>query len=260
MGTSFADRLRMVIGNQKPTPWAQARGISGTTIHDWLVKGMKPYPKSLDKLVTTTGIPARWWLSGEAPPPSPDTSLMAEGEGRGLAAGASNDQGWGDGLSGVSYRMMDAGSGAQAYAGQAALGEYVSVPYYSLAATVETGGPKPEPAFRALLFSRDFIVDALHASPEVMRLVQVTGDSMQPTLHAGWSVMVDTSRRTVCEGIFAVRFGGTVVCKRLEARPGGVIRVSSDNRMYDEYEISAGDGDTEFDVLGKVVWFSGLVA
>lgn len=73
---TFADRLKAVIGDEHPTPWATDRGISAATIHEWLTKGVTPYPKTMAKLVSGTGIPKEWWLRGELPPPQPgaDTS------------------------------------------------------------------------------------------------------------------------------------------------------------------------------------------
>ena len=49
------------------------------------------------------------------------------------------------------------------------------------------------------------------------------------------------------------------MCKRLEARPGGVVRVISDNRLYEEYDIDLATVGDDFMVIGKVIWFAGLI-
>lgn len=108
----------------------------------------------------------------------------------------------------------------------------------------------------ALLFSKAFL-KTIGAKPASLFLVRVKGDSMYPTLQSGWTVMIDSSRTEVTSGIYVVRVGCEEVCKRLEARPGGVVKVISDNRMYEEYEI--GPGRDDFEVIGKVIWFAGLV-
>jgi hypothetical protein len=46
-------------------------------MHEWLTKGTKPYPKTLAKLVSGTGYPAEWWLSGDGPPPSSNQAAPA---------------------------------------------------------------------------------------------------------------------------------------------------------------------------------------
>ena len=82
---------------------------------------------------------------------------------------------------------------------------------------------------------------------------------MYPTLHAGWTVMLDTTRTSVSSGVYVVSLAGDEVCKRLEARPGGVVRVISDNRLYEEYDIDLATVGDDFMVIGKVIWFAGLI-
>lgn len=80
MKPTFVDRLKAVMGDEPPTPWARARGISPATIHEWLTKtGVTPYPKTLDRLQGRTGIPKAWWLDGELPPPEPLYDLLIQG-------------------------------------------------------------------------------------------------------------------------------------------------------------------------------------
>lgn len=138
-------------------------------------------------------------------------------------------------------------------------GAFVPVRYYRNARVsaghgAVNGDERPE----ALLFSKSFL-RTLGAAARDLFLVRVKGDSMLPTLQAGWTVMLDTSRTTVSSGIYVIRLGDEEMCKRLEARPGGIIRVISDNKVYDEYEIDTASAGSDFAVLGKVVWFAGLV-
>lgn len=248
MEQTFADRLRLVMGDEKQTPWAQARGISGTTVHDWLVKGMQPYPKSLAKLVAATGIPAEWWLNGDGYPPLPDKSLMTKV----------------DGPEHTEHKVQEAAATNGEYstwAHQVRMDDFVPVRYYRrVSVSAGHGAANTDHPPAALLFTRQFIQETLCTSADMLLLVRVKGDSMYPTLQTGWTVMIDTSKRTIGEGVYVVRLGDMEVCKRLEARPGGIIRVISDNKLYEEYEINTNSvGENEFDVLGKVVWFAGLV-
>lgn len=248
MERTFADRLRSVIGDEDPTPWAAARGISGATMHEWLTKGTRPYPKTMAKLVAGTGIPAEWWLNGEGdPPPSTqalESNLQPIQKERPITLREARPTEYKD------------------WANKVLMDDFVPVRYYSrISISAGHGALNHDHEPDALLFSRRFISEALRATPDVLLLVRVKGDSMYPTLQAGWTVMVDTSKSAIADGIYVVRLGEMEVCKRLEARPGGIIRVISDNKaVYEEYEINpAAVGENEFSVVGRVVWFAGMM-
>lgn len=251
MMKTFAERLLQVIGLASPTPWGIERGISPSTMDGLLNKGSSPYPKTIDKLVAGTGIPAEWWKSGDGDPPAPDPALMSVRQG---GAQASPHLQVAD--------VADSAAGTyQAWASGINMDDFVPIRYYRGVSVSSGGGAlnhEHEPD--ALLFSRRFVAAALHSSPESLLLVRVKGDSMIPTLQAGWTVMVDTSRRSITSGIYVVRVGDMEFCKRLEARPGGLVKVISDNRLYEEYDIDLTMlGDSEFHVVGEVVWFAGLL-
>jgi len=259
MMKTFAERLLQVIGQVAPTPWGIERGISPSTMDGLLNKGSTPYPKTIDKLVAGTGIPAEWWKSGEGAPPTPDPALMSVRLSGSQVMAQSQEQ------APPRLQVSDvAGNAAdtyQAWASGINMDDFVPIRYYRSVAVSSGGGAlnhDHEPD--ALLFSRRFVAAALHSSPESLLLVRVKGDSMIPTLQAGWTVMVDTSRRSITSGIYVVRVGEMEFCKRLEARPGGLVKVISDNRLYEEYDIDLTTlGDGEFHVIGEVVWFAGLL-
>ncbi|WP_255546876.1 S24 family peptidase [Moritella sp. 36] len=52
-----------------------------------------------------------------------------------------------------------------------------------------------------------------------------------------------------------MRYGNNLLVKRLQMLPGGIIRVKSDNSMYDPWEITKSqlDGE-ELALIGRVVW------
>lgn len=97
-------------------------------------------------------------------------------------------------------------------------------------------------------------VRSVAASARDLVLMRVDGDSMNPTIRSGDTVMIDASRRTVIDGqIFALRFDDTIMIKRLSARPGGRVLVGSDNRQeFDPYEVGLAD----LHVLGQIIFFS----
>lgn len=87
------------------------------------------------------------------------------------------------------------------------------------------------------------------------RIIEVQGDSMEPTLLPGDRVMIDTGSRVPSPpGVFALWDGLGVVVKRLEFIPNtDPMRfiISSDNPKHERYERTS----DELSVIGRVVWF-----
>ena len=63
-----------------------------------------------------------------------------------------------------------------------------------------------------------------------MKIFEVAGDSMSPTLVEGDLIMVNTAEKDIRTGrIYLLRIGTDLMVKRLETRPGGKILIRSDN-------------------------------
>lgn len=101
-----------------------------------------------------------------------------------------------------------------------------------------------------------FMAHTLGVSPSNAKIIEVQGDSMEPTLRPGDRVMIDTSdKRPSPPGIFAIWDGIGVVVKRIEPILGnddGALRVISDNSHHSVYECPLCDAQ----IIGRVVWFS----
>ncbi len=75
-------------------------------------------------------------------------------------------------------------------------------------------------------------------------------------------VIVDTgSTQVVGDSIFVIKIDGLLSVRRLQARPGGVVHVISDNPSFPSFDAHLGDHrdvmkkDTEtISVVGKVIW------
>lgn len=85
-----------------------------------------------------------------------------------------------------------------------------------------------------------------------LKVINISGDSMQGTFESGDAVYVDVSRRSFeGDGIYVFTFGRNLYVKRLQIIKN-IIRVKSDNKLYDSWEIH----EDEFDQLyihGKVM-------
>ncbi len=78
------------------------------------------------------------------------------------------------------------------------------------------------------------------APPDRVRIVEVIGDSMEPTLRPGQKLMLDIADRfPTPPGIFVVFDGIGMVIKRVSVVPHSDplrVKITSDNKEYDPYE------------------------
>lgn len=105
-------------------------------------------------------------------------------------------------------------------------------------------------------FEESFIQHDLRASPADLIVVQVEGQSMEPMLQNGDTVIVDRRKCSVIEpGIFVLFDGDGVVCKWVERVHGAdepTIRIKSENSRFSDYEVLA----ESCQIVGRVVWFA----
>lgn len=91
---------------------------------------------------------------------------------------------------------------------------------------------------------------------DAMRLMRVTGQSMEPTLEDEDVVLVDLSQRDILAGkIYAVRMDDEIVVKRLEKKPGTLVLVSDNRRFYDPLEVRVSE-QINLEVMGRVIWMA----
>jgi len=88
---------------------------------------------------------------------------------------------------------------------------------------------------------------------EVLAVLYVKGDAMEPTLHDGDRALVDMSDAEVfTAGVYCVQIGRTAQVRRLSVSPvNGMINIKCDNAAYGEY---ADVAPNAVKVIGRVVW------
>jgi phage repressor protein C with HTH and peptisase S24 domain len=117
------------------------------------------------------------------------------------------------------------------------------------------GGEIPEEGYEAqtYMFRRDWLRGVALESLEKLFLMDVTGDSMEPTLLAGDTVLVDKGRTTeVTQGIYVLRINDALLIKRLAlASPGRITVICDNKKLYPPTTMPV----EEVRVHGQVVWF-----
>jgi phage repressor protein C with HTH and peptisase S24 domain len=86
-----------------------------------------------------------------------------------------------------------------------------------------------------------------------MVLLDIVGNSMEPELRAGDTVLVDQSQKDVLAGaIYAVGIDDTIMIKRVEKHPSKLVLLS-DNRDYEPIYLAKQDIQ-KIRIIGKVIW------
>ena len=234
---TFADRLKMVIGDQSATPWATARGISGSIMSDWLKKGVQPYPKTLERLVASTGIPAEWWLHGEGqPPPIKDAPYPLPESGDPLSTG-----------SGEIPQFLLKGKPAQD-------DSFARIPYYDVRASAGHGAfVAAQESERCYAFDREWLSHQVGVAARRLALIPVSGTSMEPDLRDGDLVMIDRGDVEVLrEGVYVFELDDRLYVKRLSLR-GDRLVVASSNGDYPTTELNTLQENPSFRLHGRVL-------
>ncbi len=70
-------------------------------------------------------------------------------------------------------------------------------------------------------------------NPAKIKLIQVSGDSMFPTLNDGDFVIIDETKAYGVDGIYAINLHNQILIKRLKFKLDGTIQIISDNKDYE---------------------------
>jgi phage repressor protein C with HTH and peptisase S24 domain len=134
---------------------------------------------------------------------------------------------------------------------------YVAIPLFDVSAAAGAGRVVAhEEAVDVLHFKESWIRQELRASPSDLLLIHVDGESMEPTLRPGDVILVDRrADKPNREGVYILRMDGMLLVKRVQAMPGGVLKVSSDNTAYAPFEVRLAEIEgQDFAIIGRVVW------
>jgi len=134
--------------------------------------------------------------------------------------------------------------------------KHIKLPFYEISASAGVGLlAEVEERPKTISFEPSWLRNDIGVCPNNVFLMLVDGDSMQPTLKNGSMIMVNRDVDNLSDGVYVMRHDNNLLVKRLQMLPGGIIRVKSDNSMYDPWEITKSqlDGE-ELALIGRVVW------
>ena len=102
-------------------------------------------------------------------------------------------------------------------------------------------------------FPKSFVTEQLHTSAAKLRVLEIEGDSMAPTLMSGDRVIIDTGHKNPSpDGLYAIRDAfQAVIVRRLQLLRSGAprMKIISDNPNHATEEVPL----SEVEVVGMVV-------
>lgn len=129
------------------------------------------------------------------------------------------------------------------------------VPFYDIEASAGHGFlVDQELQTSQMAFRKDWLKQkGLQASK--CALIKAKGDSMEPTIHDGDLLLVDTSIDHIKDdSIYIVQTDSHLIVKRLQQNLDGSLTIISDNRMYNQQVLGA-EQAKEIKIAGRVRWY-----
>lgn len=94
-------------------------------------------------------------------------------------------------------------------------------------------------------------------NPANLSAIQVNGDSMEPLLDDGDTVLIDHTRQSLeGEGIYVIHLDDHLYAKRLQRQFDGALHIISENKAYRDMVVPK-EQLNELQIIGRVVWAGG---
>jgi phage repressor protein C with HTH and peptisase S24 domain len=132
--------------------------------------------------------------------------------------------------------------------------DFALVPRYDVAASAGHGADvESEQVVDHLAFRRPWLArEGLQEGK--LALIQVRGDSMEPTIASGDLLLVDLREQIPAEdGIYVMQTDAHLVAKRVQRLFDGSIYIKSDNQTYQPQQLTP-DQVERLQIVGRVVW------
>ncbi|UXZ55794.1 helix-turn-helix transcriptional regulator [Halomonas sp. 7T] len=217
--TGFVDRLRELTSIEgSANALARKAGISQGGLQRYL-KGGEPTRKVLIKLADAMGVDLLWLMTGEGSKGTArrDVELVTEVPG---------------------------------------MEDYAFVPLYDAQCSAGDGAWNENCRVLTHISFTRYSLRKQGLTPDHLSAIRIDGDSMEPVLHSGDTVLIDHTRTTIeGEGIYILRLDGHLYAKRLQRQFNGISIISA-NKEYDKVLVPQ-DQLHELDIIGRAVWSAG---
>ena len=238
---------------RRPASAEASAGQAGFVARLQLVAAEWP---SADRLAKATGVSAsafRKWLRGEAEPSRDRLVALATAAGVSLAWLAQGDGPEPD------FAALGARANNRRPANSVDTARFLVLPTVSTAAAAGAGRAINDGDTEFIGFRHDWIRSAFGREPAEIMLEKAVGDSMEPHIHNGDLLLVDTTDTTFRNfGVYVIEVRTERLVKRVQRKFDGSLILISDNGVYQPEMIDV-ELAREVRVLGRVIWRGGPV-
>ena len=135
------------------------------------------------------------------------------------------------------------------------LEDFAALPRYDVRASAGHGvAVHSEQIVDHLAFRRDWLRGQFGIAQADVALIEIYGDSMEPTLSNGDLVLIDTRvERVVGSSVYVLQHNGHLLAKRIQQMMDGSLVIKSDNPAYVP-EVVPAEQAADVRVVGRVVW------
>jgi len=209
---------------------AKATGVSPSAFRKWLKGVAEPGRDRLVALAEATGISLSWLARGEGE--MPDLASLAA---RARYPTITN------------------------LAASRDIAQFLLLPKRAEAAAAGSGDHGSEEPTEFLGFRHDWLRDTFGREPGTLVLEIAVGESMEPDIHDGDALLVDTTDRTFRNfGIYVIEARKERLVKRVQRKFDGSLILISDNPKY-QPELIPAELAKEVRVVGRVIWRGGRI-
>lgn len=241
---------------RKPRPRVEGADQAGFVARLQLVVQQWP---SADRLAKATGVSPsafRKWLKGLAEPRRDHLVALAEAVGVNVSWLAQGEGAEPD-LPSLANRAHSPQSPEQA--GNLNTAQFLVLPKRREAAAAGSGHPPANIPTEFIGFRRDWLRTTFGRQPGDLVLETAVGESMEPGIHNGDLLLLDTTDQSFRNfGIYVIEVRGERLVKRVQRKFDGSLILISDNGVYQPESIPA-ELATEVQVVGRVVWRGGQI-
>jgi phage repressor protein C with HTH and peptisase S24 domain len=132
---------------------------------------------------------------------------------------------------------------------------YCHISQYSIEASAGQGAlVEAETIDQHLAFKESWLRKS-GINPSNLIAIYARGDSMEPTIFSGDSLVIDKTMNTVTSdgGVYVINYDGELFVKRVQKQLDGLVAITSDNKNYQPMTIPL-EGLSKLKIIGRVVW------
>ena len=224
---TFGSRIDLIINSLGgPGKAAEKIGTNYTTLKRWRADESEPSLSTLVKIADVAAVSLDWLMRGVESTQTINNIIINE-----------------------SHKTYESDSFASE-------DEYAYIPAYDVEVSAGNGAVclGEATATKHLAFRRQWLT-ARGLREQSLAALFTKGDSMTPTIPESAVVVINRDHTTPLDGkVYVIRIDDRHYVKRVQWVPNGGLRLISDNKQYDSFDITKADMEaTDIEVCGQVI-------